>query len=131
MKVTVTRSRVIVDLPAGEYSVGDPCYAMSDDAWDEFLEGGHLDTADAYFVEGVGAAVPADGDGGYEIKPLDDGVFAVDSGLIGVLPGKHDELIHFEFGEDYRFVYGIRNGRLDLKPAKRSSRGARYTIETQ
>lgn len=77
-----------VTMPAGTYLVGDPCYAVPDHRWMEWLEAADYETQDVLLAEldghptlGIGTA---HGDGTYE---GDDGnEYPVDAGLIGVVP---------------------------------------------
>lgn len=78
-----------VEMPAGKYWVGDPCYFVPDTRWMEWLEAAdYLNSPrilvaeiDGYPVAGVGTAY---GDGCY---PGSDGYsYGVDAGLIGVTP---------------------------------------------
>ena len=75
-----------VVVPPGKYFLGDPCYAVPDDLWDELLE------SNAYFEIPVGKAGGHDvlgfstayGDGTYEDQY--GHAFPVDAGLIGLVP---------------------------------------------
>lgn len=81
-----------VRVPAGEYYLGDPCYAVPDEHWMALLE-----SCD-YFNDPVGKVAghevlafhTAHGDGTYQD---DDGnKYPVDAGLIGLVPvGLTDE----------------------------------------
>ena len=85
MKIVDTTHKVVV--PAGDYWLGDPCYAVPDDLWHELLEssGYFLDkpfgTVAGHNVLAFGTAY---GDGVY----LDqfDNQYPVDAGLIGLTP---------------------------------------------
>ncbi len=93
----IDSSNVSVIVPPGRYILGDPCYSISGDHWDELLE-----TCD-YFEQPVGhvsVSVPAKnfvyerfhvlgfqtayGDGTY--KGSDGNSYSVDAGLIGLVP---------------------------------------------
>jgi hypothetical protein len=80
-----------ITMPAGEYWVGDPCYAVPNDRWMEWLNAADflrqptprylLAELDGYPVLGIGTAY---GDGCY---PGSDGsAYPVDAGLLGVVP---------------------------------------------
>lgn len=77
-------------LPAGEYFVGDPCYAIPNDEWDAFLNEGFFPAEDAeqnvfeYKGMKVFAHYTKYGDGSY--LGSDDRRYAVDSGSIGAVP---------------------------------------------
>ena len=84
MQVLESSHRVLV--PAGEYWLGDPCYSVPDDLWDDLLV-----SAD-YFRKPVGtvndhmvlAFRTAYGDGTYTDQ--DGNEYPVDAGLIGLTP---------------------------------------------
>lgn len=76
-------------LPAGTYWVGDPCYAIPDELWMEWLHrADYMNNSDALLAEigghlacGISTAY---GDGLY---PGSDGVeYPVDAGLLGATP---------------------------------------------
>lgn len=80
-----------MEMPEGTYFVGDPCYAIPNDEWDDFLnqymfnEG--LDgrgTVGSFKGKCVFAAYTAYGDGTYEGS--DGEMYSVDSGSIGLIP---------------------------------------------
>lgn len=79
-----------ITMPAGEYYVGDPCYAVPDDRWMEWLKAADYTSGDKYLlatldgapVLGIGTAY---GDGAYEGSP-EGYTYGVDSGLIGLVP---------------------------------------------
>lgn len=102
-----------VTMPAGEYYVGDPCYAVPDHLWMEWLEGAGYMENPRYLVAdvkgqpviGVGTAY---GDGSY----LDGAgkIYPVDAGLIGAVPvslaeevptGMHRFTFHSPFDVSY------------------------------
>jgi hypothetical protein len=80
-----------VTLPAGEYWVGDPCYAIPDDRWMEWLEAADyrrepsprylVADLDGHSCVGVGTAY---GDGVFHGS--DGNNYPVDAGLIGAVP---------------------------------------------
>lgn len=91
MSAKITAGITNVNMPAGEYFVGDPCYAVPDERWLEWLEAADYDAEpnpriliaelDGKPVLGIGTA---HGDGNY---PGSDGnSYPVDAGLIGVVP---------------------------------------------
>lgn len=99
-----------VELPAGDYWVGDPCYFIHDDSWHDWLEaaGIHRRTMPDPLVApvpgsdlvavGVGTAW---GDGTYQD---DEGFsYGVDAGLLGVVPAAAVTELK---------VYAAREGRL-------------------
>ena len=73
-------------LPAGTYFIGDPCYAIEDDKWDDYLD--HLWDVDEGVFDFEGFTVCAFntkyGDGEYQDKYGRS--FNVDAGLIGATP---------------------------------------------
>lgn len=78
-----------VRMPAGTYLVGDPCYAVADDRWMEWLESANfrddgqvlIAELDGHPVLGIGTA---HGDGVYTDE--DGKRYPVDAGLIGLVP---------------------------------------------
>lgn len=78
-----------VEMPAGEYWVGDPCYAVPDERWMEWLEAADymnehsllVADLDGHTVLGLGTAY---GDGVFVGSDGFD--YGVDAGLIGVVP---------------------------------------------
>ena len=83
--------KVEVEVPAGQYILGDPCYAVPDDEWMELLE-----SCD-YFENPIGKITRRDksyyrivafstrwGDGCY--RGTDGNSYPVDAGLIGLVP---------------------------------------------
>ena len=85
----ITRTAGRVQMPAGEYYVGDPCYTVPYDRWVEWLEAaGYRDEdrillapLDGHPVLGISTQY---GDGSYEDQHGAD--YLVDSGLIGLVP---------------------------------------------
>ena len=87
-------SKVEVEVPAGRYILGDPCYAVPEDKWMELLESCNYfenpigtfsqytrgDTHNYYIV----AFSTRWGDGSY--RGTDGNVYPVDAGLIGLVP---------------------------------------------
>ena len=84
-------SKVEVEVPAGKYILGDPCYAVPDSEWMELLE-----SCD-YFENPIGKITRHDksyyhivafstrwGDGCY--RGTDGNSYPVDAGLIGLVP---------------------------------------------
>lgn len=78
----------MVVIPAGTYVVGDPCYVVPDECWDDYLDAANYRTMhvlaatiDGHPVVGVGTAF---GDGGYE--DAQGRTYSVDAGLIGLVP---------------------------------------------
>lgn len=82
---------VEVEVPAGQYILGDPCYAVPEDEWMELLE-----SCD-YFDNPIGKITRRDksyyrivafstrwGDGSY--SGTDGNIYPVDAGLIGLVP---------------------------------------------
>lgn len=73
---------------AGKYWVGDPCYAVSEDAWLELLEAtSYFDDNDGvYYYNGKKsfAANTAYGDGTYADNFGNS--YGVDAGLLGIIP---------------------------------------------
>lgn len=79
-----------VTMPAGEYYVGDPCYAVKADDWLPWLKDADFETPGIVYLlaEIEGKAVlgitTAYGDGEY--NGTDGNSYTVDAGLIGVTP---------------------------------------------
>lgn len=90
-EVEVTRDAdcVELELPAGTYRIGDPCYSVPDDRWSEWLDAAGLDNAkdhlladlDGHLIVGLFTLY---GDGEY----IDQRIrrYGVDAGLIGMVP---------------------------------------------
>jgi hypothetical protein len=87
----VPRARLSVTVPAGRYWVGDPCYSIPNDLWMSWLEAAdytfpgreHVLAARINGRVAVGVSTKY-GDGCY---PDEQGrMYAVDAGLIGVVP---------------------------------------------
>lgn len=79
-----------ITMPAGEYYVGDPCYAVDDhDRWMKWLEDADYMSNPRYLLAdldgqpalGIGTAF---GDGTY--LGSDGNEYGVDAGLLGVVP---------------------------------------------
>lgn len=70
----------------GTYYVGDPCYVIADDKWDEFLEPYWATCGGEFMFAGhqVAAYSTAHGDGVYFDQ--DGNQYGVDAGMIGVIP---------------------------------------------
>lgn len=91
-------SKVEVEVPAGEYILGDPCYAVPDGEWMELLE-----SCD-YFNTPVGTLRRSTKEGTFNVmetfkilafstrwgdgtyQGTDGGMYPVDAGLIGLVP---------------------------------------------
>lgn len=83
---TVTNS---ITMPAGEYWVGDPCYAVPDDEWIPWLQAADYENERRYLVANItGRPVlgisTAYGDGCY--RDTEGNEYPVDAGLIGCVP---------------------------------------------
>jgi hypothetical protein len=79
------------ELPAGDYYIGDPCYAIPDAKWNAFLEimwkaKGHGRTPALFEFEGHKCFVSSTntGDGDYHDQHGNE--YGVDSGLLGAIP---------------------------------------------
>jgi hypothetical protein len=94
MRTATTRTvagRTVVTMPAGDYWVGDPCYAVADDRWSEWCEEAYendpgdtvvmLAGVDGWPVLGINTSY---GDGVY--GGSDGERYPVDAGLIGCVP---------------------------------------------
>jgi hypothetical protein len=89
MQVSENQNSVVV--PAGEYYLGDPCYAVRDEDWEELL-----DTCDNFRAPigtlpnrlQVFAFRTANGDGTFACPELGTDL-DVDSGLIGLVPWEY------------------------------------------
>lgn len=82
----VVSGRYTVTVPAGEYVLGDPCYAVPMDDWEPLLVScNHFRDTSVGTVRGF--QVLAFGTGGDGSYPGTDGVwYAVDAGMIGLVP---------------------------------------------
>jgi hypothetical protein len=68
----------VVCFPPGKYFVGDPCYAVPRDLWQDFLNGSEGEAID---IEGVGRSVFYS----HQYETDDEGIcYPADSGLIGI-----------------------------------------------
>jgi hypothetical protein len=68
----------VVCFPPGKYFVGDPCYAVPRELWQEFLNGSEGEAID---IEGVGRSVFYS----HQYETDDEGIcYPADSGLIGI-----------------------------------------------
>ena len=83
-------SKVEVEVPAGRYILGDPCYAVPEDKWMELLEscnyfenpiGTFSKGTDNHYIVAFGTRW---GDGCY--RGTDGNSYPVDAGLIGLVP---------------------------------------------
>lgn len=90
-EIVMKLCKVEVEVPAGQYILGDPCYAVPDSEWMELLE-----SCD-YFDNPIGKITRHDksyyrivafstrwGDGCYD--GTDGNMYPVDAGLIGLVP---------------------------------------------
>ena len=82
--------RMTIEMPAGEYYVGDPCYALSPDNHDKWclqtLRGPGVEPLSQFTIDGYKCLSfrTLTGDGVY---PGSDGFeYGVDSGCIGLIP---------------------------------------------
>jgi hypothetical protein len=85
-------SKVEVEVPAGKYILGDPCYAVPDSDWDFLLQScNYFASPIGYIRDGlqefpVVAFSTRWGDGCY--KGTDGNLYPVDAGLIGLVPAE-------------------------------------------
>lgn len=77
---------ILKSLPAGTYFVGDPCYAVPDALWSEFLERGSFVGNEMLRIDNMYAAAvdTMHGDGEYR-DAKGEYTFPVDAGLLGVV----------------------------------------------
>lgn len=78
---------VTVTVPPGKYFLGDPCYAVPDDYWDDLLDScDFFNTTPVGVVNGnqVLSFNTAYGDGTYEDQYGNE--YPVDAGMIGLTP---------------------------------------------
>lgn len=75
-----------VSFTKGKYYVGDPCYVISDEHWDELLDKTNFFEDGEFKFKGATCftANTAFGDGTYEDQEGRE--YCVDAGLIGVIP---------------------------------------------
>lgn len=73
-------------LPAGKYYLGDPCYVIDNDKWDEYLNPFWEDRGGIFEFDGhlCAAFYTRWGDGCYDCS--DGSILGVDSGSIGAIP---------------------------------------------
>jgi hypothetical protein len=85
-------SKVEVEVPAGKYILGDPCYAVPDSDWDGLLQScNYFNSPIGYIKDGlqefpVLAFGTRWGDGCY--AGTDGNLYPVDAGLIGLVPAE-------------------------------------------
>jgi hypothetical protein len=80
----------VVDFPPGRYFIGDPCYAIPDEHWEEFIDGIEGEAID---LEGVGRSVFYS----HQYESDDEGLsYPTDSGLIGVTCVDHLKIGEWE-----------------------------------
>jgi hypothetical protein len=101
-------SNLEVIVPAGQYVLGDPCYAVPDEHWDDLLAScdyfhspvGHItiDYAKKFHVLGFGTRW---GDGCY--SGSDGKEYPVDAGLIGLVPIELVEDVSEHYGNIVTF----------------------------
>jgi len=83
-------SKVEVEVPAGHYILGDPCYVVPDSDWDSLLQScNYFENPIGYVKDGIQefpvlAFSTLWGDGCY--KGTDGNTYPVDAGLIGLVP---------------------------------------------
>jgi len=81
---------VEVEVPAGHYILGDPCYVVPDSDWDSLLQScNYFENPIGYVKDGIQefpvlAFSTLWGDGCY--KGTDGNTYPVDAGLIGLVP---------------------------------------------
>ena len=73
-------------LPAGTYFIGDPCYAVENEKWSDYLDGLWKEYDEVFEFEGITVCAfnTKHGDGCYSDN--NDRSFSVDAGLIGATP---------------------------------------------
>jgi hypothetical protein len=73
-------------LPAGEYYIGDPCYVIENDRWDEWLELFWDNRPEVFDFDAADqiAFNTAYGDGAYDCS--NGASLPVDAGIIGAIP---------------------------------------------
>lgn len=94
----------VATLPAGDYLVGDPCYASAHhgtmDWWMDWLNAADFTKEDLLDAEALGhrvvAVSTAYGDGCYPASMGSHFSYPVDAGLLGVVP------VELEHGANYR-----------------------------
>jgi hypothetical protein len=138
-------------MPAGVYYVGDLCYVMKDEEWDQFLDltikGSHLLDGEFQFPDGRRFATygTAWGDGVYHDQHGHE--YSVDAGLIGCIllsdirAAKYENIQELgnivEFTEDFETsgclkgrnsdgVISIGPLRIDTDPSDYDSDGSGY-----
>jgi len=110
MHAQLVHTETVARMPAGEYWVGDPCYAVPADRWMEWLEAAGYQTQDRYLLahldgKPVLGISTAHGDGCY---PDDHGnEYPVDAGLIGLVP------VEIAADNDAHHLEGMHRVRFD------------------
>lgn len=97
-------------VPAGRYYLGDPCYAIADKHWSQWLDNAGLDNRDDHMmlkgtIEGSHEAYAfctAHGDGIYNDQH--DREFGVDAGLIGLVPLAYLEENNVKIEKDWTII---------------------------
>lgn len=122
MKVVTKQIEVLV--PEGQYVLGDPCYAVPDDLWNDLLDScqffsfpiGLVQKKGESFVYHVLGFSTAYGDGCYEGS--NGRQYPVDAGLIGLVPIQLAEEGSYEQGDVLTFTKPTicaSNGKGELK----------------
>jgi hypothetical protein len=87
-----------MELPAGKYWIGDPCYVIDDTLWDEFVKVSLHNHKSVPVTEFEGLEMFADGTSyGDDVYPGTNGFeYGVDSGMLSVVPVALCENAHAE-----------------------------------
>jgi hypothetical protein len=94
-------------LPPGRYYIGDICYALKNDIYDN-IWGGRYDYSDGKFEVKNSVFVVANtkyGDGGY--KGSNGFIYDVDAGVIGMVHEKLMKMDHYEGGTMHTFTEDV------------------------
>lgn len=83
-----------VTMPPGEYFLGDPCYAVPDGLWQEWLDNAYANPVDPSLTilyatvkdHPVIGLSTGQGDGVFYDEETDSAGYGVDSGMIGLTP---------------------------------------------
>lgn len=77
----------MAEFPPGVYYIGDPCYVIPDEEWDEYIEVSDAESNETAFFHGepTWSHYTAHGDGEYHNSSRSMAL-PVDSGTIGVVP---------------------------------------------
>lgn len=129
MREVIGNARAVM-VPAGKYVLGDPCYVVPDDKWDqllascEYFQGGPIGKVDGHCVLGFGTKW---GDGCY----VDQYGFKypVDAGLIGLVPIEFAQIQESPFFETRIIEFSAKETKCSCDEDGKLTFGA-FVIDT-